>query len=103
MILSAPLFRALVIASIAVSVFSSPLQIALAENTCNVKSDPNGGDDSPAIKSAFQQCGQGGRIVFGDKKYHVNKVMNTTGLRNVRIELRGQLLVSLSPRQWLNS
>lgn len=69
-------------------------QIRLLENTCAVKSDSNGGDDSAAILSAFKRCGQGGKIVLNDQTYHVNKVMNTTGLKNVRIELRGKLLVS---------
>jgi hypothetical protein len=69
-------------------------QVHLLENICEIKSDSNGGDDSTAIVSAFKQCGQGGKIVLNDETYHVNKVMNTTGLKNVRIELRGKLLVS---------
>lgn len=50
-------------------------------------------DDTPAILKAFDECGKGGRIVFENTTYHVNSVMNTSGLHNCDIDLYGTLLV----------
>jgi hypothetical protein len=54
-------------------------------------------DDAPAILEAFKTCGYGGRVVFLNTTYHVNSVMNTTGLKDCQVDLRGTLLVSLYP------
>ncbi|KAF8175022.1 glycoside hydrolase family 28 protein [Mycena galopus ATCC 62051] len=51
------------------------------QKTCTVHPSGNFTDDSPAIVEAFSLCGHGGR-----------KVMNTTGLNDVVIDLRGTLL-----------
>lgn len=62
-------------------------------NVCEVPSNEDGSDDSAAIHEAFEECGQGGTIVFSNTTYHVEKVLNTTGLEDCRIELKGTLLV----------
>lgn len=63
--------------------------------TCVVKaSGSNLTDDAPAIRKAFQKCGRHGTIDFLKKTYYVNTVLNTTGLEDVEINLRGTLLVS---------
>lgn len=50
-------------------------------------------DDTPAVLKAFSQCGHGGKILFQNTTYHINSVMNTTGLKDCEIDLRGTLLV----------
>lgn len=70
--------------------------------TCVVEPAPNGGDSAPAIITAFEQCGHNGRIVFQNTTYNVNSVMNTTGLENCEIEVRGTLLWSTDVDYWLN-
>jgi galacturan 1,4-alpha-galacturonidase len=74
--------------ALAVAVF--PIECT-AQNVCEVPLAGKNGDDTAAILSAFQRCRQNGRVVFGSGTYHVNKVMNTTGLKNVRIELKGKI------------
>lgn len=72
--------------------------------TCVVKpgNDPNG-DDTPAILAAFSDCKQDGHIVFEDNTYYVGTVMNTTGLRDVDIELKGTMLWSTDIQYWLSA
>ncbi|KAJ6532763.1 glycoside hydrolase family 28 protein [Mycena vulgaris] len=65
-----------------------------ARHTCTVHPSGNFTDDSPAIVDAFSLCGQGGTIVFLNETYWIEKVMNTTGLNDVRIDLSGTLLWS---------
>lgn len=50
-------------------------------------------DDAPAVLKAFDQCGHGGKILFQNTTYHINSVMNTTGLKDCEVDLRGTLLV----------
>lgn len=69
---------------------------------CTISPSPDGSDDAPAILSAFEECGQNGSIAFMNDTFHIESVMNTTGLNNVTIDLQGTLLVcspfsSLSP------
>ena len=70
-----------------------------AQQTCTIQASRNGSDDAPAILSAFQECGQGGRIVFQNTTYNINTVMNTTGLSDVHVDVYGYLLVSTSVRR----
>ncbi|KAF2669977.1 glycoside hydrolase family 28 protein [Microthyrium microscopicum] len=72
------------------------VDVTTAGKTCEVASKGNSGDDTDAILSAFKSCGQNGRIVFGNQVYYVKRVMNTTGLRNVQIELRGKILARIN-------
>ena len=60
---------------------------------CTVIPSHDGGDDSAAIISAFEQCSVDASIVFLNTTYHIERVMKTTGLRNVKVDLGGTLLV----------
>ncbi|KZO90302.1 glycoside hydrolase family 28 protein [Calocera viscosa TUFC12733] len=62
--------------------------VVKVNSTCTVVPVGKGGDDGPSILSAFAQCGQNGKIIL-DQYYSVNTVLNTTGLKNVSIELSG--------------
>ncbi|KAG8727045.1 hypothetical protein FRC12_022853 [Ceratobasidium sp. 428] len=62
-----------------------------------------GVDDSPAILNAFKQCGQNGHIVFQNTTYHIEKVMNTTGLLNCVVDIKGTLLWGTNISYWLNN
>lgn len=65
-----------------------------SRRTCIVPAAGNSSiDDTPAILKAFNDCGHGGKILFENTTYHINRVMNTTGLEDVEIDLRGTLLV----------
>ncbi|KAJ7150942.1 glycoside hydrolase family 28 protein [Mycena crocata] len=71
---------------------------------CTVIPSRNFTDDSPAIVDAFTLCGQGGSIEFLNETYWIEKVMNTTGLNDVQIDLRGTLLWSADNiSYWLNN
>lgn len=82
---------------------------AIKEHTCVVKASPNGTDSAPAIVDAFRRCGHHdgssrGKVVFENETYTIQTVMNTTGLSNVDIELRGTLLWDNSNiTYWLNN
>ncbi|KAJ7045482.1 pectin lyase fold/virulence factor [Mycena alexandri] len=77
------------------------------QQTCTVHPSGNFTDDSPAIVEAFSLCGQGGRIEFLNQTYWIEKVMNTTGLNDAVIDLRGTLLASAwsaaNISYWLNN
>lgn len=62
-------------------------------NSCTVHPAGNKTDDSAAIVHAFKLCGHGGRVKFLNETYWIEKVMNTTGLRDVEVDLSGTLLV----------
>ena len=69
---------------------------------CSVEAgdDPHG-DDAPAILKAFADCKEDGHIVFENTTYYVRTVMNTTGLKNVDVEVKGTLLWSADVDYWL--
>ncbi|KAJ5540427.1 hypothetical protein N7494_005503 [Penicillium frequentans] len=60
-------------------------------------------DDAPAILEAFRKCGHGGKIIFTNTTYHINSVMNTTGLQDCEVDLQGTLLWSTNITYWLNN
>jgi hypothetical protein len=60
---------------------------------CTVRPNKNGSDDALAVIKAFQDCGKNGRIEFLNETYHIESIMNTTGLDDVEIDLKGTLLV----------
>lgn len=72
--------------------------------TCVVPAlnDPQG-DDAPAILQAFEECREDGHVVFEDTMYYVGRVMNTTGLKDVDVEIRGRLLWSTDIQYWLKN
>ena len=63
---------------------------------CTVIPSDDGGDDSAAIITAFEQCSVDASVVFLNTTYHIERVMKTTGLRNVKVDLGGTLLVRIS-------
>ncbi|OCL01446.1 glycoside hydrolase family 28 protein [Glonium stellatum] len=69
---------------------------------CVIHATNNGSDDTPAILSAFQRCGQGGNIIFQNTTYTIHQVMNTTGLSDCQIDIHGTLLWSTDTTYWLN-
>ncbi|KAL4760675.1 pectin lyase fold/virulence factor [Aspergillus foveolatus] len=76
----------------------------LPSRTCVVPaSGTNETDDAPAIISAFERCGRGGKVVFKPTTYYVNSVMNISWLQDVDIDLRGNLLWSTDIQYWLNN
>ncbi|KAK8044746.1 pectin lyase-like protein [Apiospora rasikravindrae] len=69
----------------------------------------NNSDSAPAIREAFARCGHNpddagarGQVVFKGETYHIQSVLNTTGLRNVDVDLRGTLLWDQNIPYWLN-
>ncbi|KAF5350919.1 hypothetical protein D9758_010499 [Tetrapyrgos nigripes] len=61
-------------------------------STCTVHASDDSSDDAPAIVDAFEMCGQGGQILLHDDLYHIETIMNTTGLKDVVVDLTGTLL-----------
>lgn len=61
--------------------------------TCVIPATNNGSDDTPEIVNAFEKCKKDSHILFQNTTYNVQKVMRLTGLENVKIEIRGTLLV----------
>lgn len=70
--------------------------------TCIVPAggDPNG-DDAPQILEAFRVCGNDGHIVFENTTYYIGTIMNTTGLKDVDVEVKGTLLWDTNIPYWL--
>ncbi|KAI1342002.1 glycoside hydrolase family 28 protein [Xylariaceae sp. FL0016] len=60
-------------------------------------------DDTPQILAALKQCGTDGTVVLGEGVFHIGQVMETTGLRNVSIEIHGTLKWSGDVSYWLRS
>lgn len=71
--------------------------VSRPHKTCVVTAHANGADDAPAILAAFERCGNDGNVVFLNETYHVNSVMNTTGLKNCEVDLYGTLVVCVLP------
>jgi galacturan 1,4-alpha-galacturonidase len=75
--------------------------------TCVVDSSAN--DTSYAIEDAFRSCGHEtgenrGRVIFKkNETYNVRRVMNTTGLTNVNVDIYGTLLWDTNIPYWLNN
>lgn len=72
-----------------------------ARQTCQVASSVAGKDAGPAILSAFQTCGKGGKILL-DGYYLVDTVLQTTG-NGIEIELSGTLQFSTNITKWSNT
>lgn len=75
--------------------------------TCVVDSC-EGRDTSQAIIEAFKECGHEtgdnrGKVIFKNETYNVEKVMNTTGLTNVDVEIYGTLLWDTNITYWTSS
>lgn len=80
------LFATLLIAQTS---FANPSEIRCIIEPSGINST----DDSPAIIEAFEKCGKNGNIVFKNETYFVNSVLKFEGLRHVKIDVYGTLLV----------
>ncbi|KAF5350918.1 hypothetical protein D9758_010498 [Tetrapyrgos nigripes] len=69
-------------------------------STCTVHASDDASDDAPAILEAFQLCGIGGQILLHDDLYHIETEMNTTGLKDVTIDLTGTMLWGTNITYW---
>ncbi|GLB42980.1 putative glycosyl hydrolase 28 family protein [Lyophyllum shimeji] len=68
---------------------------------CTVHPSADGvSDDAPAIRQAFDLCGRDGIIKFDPATFHVESVLQTTGLRNVIIDLPGKFLWGTNITYW---
>ncbi|KII90376.1 glycoside hydrolase family 28 protein [Plicaturopsis crispa FD-325 SS-3] len=75
-------------------------------SVCTVHPSPSNStspDDAPAIISAFEQCSSDATVVFENATYHIEQIMNTTGLQNVTIDHRGTLLWGTNLTYWRNN
>ncbi|KAL6915398.1 hypothetical protein FSST1_006893 [Fusarium sambucinum] len=71
---------------------------------CSVKAGlSNDTDDAPAIRKAFEKCSQGGKVVFEPTTYHINSVLNISGLKDVDIDIYGELLWDTNITYWLQN
>lgn len=72
--------------------------------TCEVPAsgDPNS-DDAPAILKAFEDCAEDGHIIFSNTTYYISTIMNTTGLKDVDVEIRGTMLWDTNIDYWLKN
>ncbi|KAK5164962.1 uncharacterized protein LTR77_009627 [Saxophila tyrrhenica] len=72
--------------------------------TCTVcAGSSNATDDTPTILRAFQQCGNGGTIVFpADQTYHINSKLNPV-VDDVTIDWRGEWMFSEDLDYWRNN
>lgn len=84
--------------AIAASPAIEPSQISAGPTgrICTVKVAPNGQDSASNILSAFESCGQSAEgvrnvIRFQNTTYTIASVLDTTGLKNVDIQLQGTL------------
>ncbi|KAF8891805.1 pectin lyase fold/virulence factor [Infundibulicybe gibba] len=70
-------------------------------SVCTVSPGPNNAtDDAPAILQAFELCGRDASVVFGPGTFHIESVMNTTGLKNVVVDLSSTLLWGTNITYW---
>ncbi|THW78173.1 pectin lyase-like protein, partial [Aureobasidium pullulans] len=75
---------------------ASPASNQAGGVTCVVKAASKGRDSAKVIRDAFKTCGkaksgQRNRIVFENTTYTIASVLDTTGLKDVDIELHGTL------------
>jgi len=85
----------------AVTGFALAANLAVTGSVCTITPGMNAtADDTPSILSAFQQCSLDASIVISEGTYNINQVMQTTGLKNVTIDLQGTLLWSTDISYW---
>ncbi|KAH6647143.1 pectin lyase fold/virulence factor [Truncatella angustata] len=91
------------LSSAAIAQYGPPHFSEHGRKVCTVAAGgTNSTDDAPAILDAFAECGRGGTVLFEDKTYYVNTVMNVSGLQDCYIDLRGTLVWSTDIQYWLN-
>ncbi|THU85497.1 polygalacturonase [Dendrothele bispora CBS 962.96] len=69
-------------------------------SSCVVHASEDGSDDAPAILEAFDACGSDGQILLQDPLYHIESVMDTTGLNNVIVDITGTMLWGTNITYW---
>ncbi|KAG8789527.1 hypothetical protein FRC12_013417 [Ceratobasidium sp. 428] len=76
-----------------------------APPTCVIPSNGNvNKSDTPAVISAFQKCGNGGRIVFSENTtYALNDLTVMTPCNGCNVELEGTLRMSDNITYWLKN
>lgn len=81
-------FTSILIATVAGAMVASA---APSSRECVIKH--NGNDDTQNIMDAFEQCKDGGRVVFSKgKNYTLGPVITTPKLANVEIVFQGDLV-----------
>ncbi|ETS84960.1 hypothetical protein PFICI_02985 [Pestalotiopsis fici W106-1] len=68
---------------------------------CIIAARGDGGDDAPAIRTAFSKCKSNGHIIFANATYYINTVLDTRGLSDVTIDIWGKLVWSKNTTYWL--
>lgn len=90
------ILRSLLLAIILIPYASSLFNPELAQNICVLSPEALAGyDASGAIVSTFERCSRNSFIILTEGTFHIERVMVTTGLENVKIDMRGTLLVSV--------
>ncbi|KAF2101749.1 glycoside hydrolase family 28 protein [Rhizodiscina lignyota] len=83
------------------SIFSSSIA-ASGGRTCVIPAAGDGSDDSPAIREAFRECGNGGHIVFQeDKTYSIETMLQLHNLSSVQVDILGTIMFSTDVRYWI--
>ncbi|KAG6896124.1 hypothetical protein C0993_008740 [Termitomyces sp. T159_Od127] len=83
--------------------FSYSLLCAHASDVKVCRVNPSGdgvSNDAPAIRKAFEECKKDGHIIFDNATFHVESVLQTTGLSNVVIDLKSTLLWGSNITYW---
>lgn len=77
----------------------TPRGLSGCGKTCVVY--PSGGDDTPAILRAFEECNNGGTVVFPEgMKYNIDTKLNPV-IYDVTIDWKGEWVVSPQrPARW---
>lgn len=68
--------------------------------TCYVKANGDGTDDASYIMSAFQECNNGGHVVFNETTYTVATAMDWTFLKSIDIEILGTIKFTDDTDYW---
>lgn len=64
------------------------------EHTCVITALKDGRDDAPAIREAFDKCGNNGKVVFQkDTTYSIQTALQLHNLKNVQVDMFGTLEV----------
>lgn len=64
------------------------------EHTCVIPALNDGRDDAPAIREAFDKCGNNGKVVFQkDTTYSIQTALELHNLKNVQVDMLGTLEV----------
>ncbi|KAM0257251.1 hypothetical protein ACHAQJ_004489 [Trichoderma viride] len=82
-------------AAVAASAYSS----SSLEHTCVIPALNDGRDDAPAIREAFDKCGNNGKVIFQkDTVYNIQTALQLHNLKNVQVDMLGTLEVILCVR-----